>query len=71
MAQEAIIWETWEDFKKFFAGYYHDLCEIQPINATQVGFNGANMAIIMQKDISVELENLYMATTSENIYSPS
>ena len=51
-------------FRKFFVGEYHDLFKLQCIIATQAGLNGANMAIIMQNNISKELDNLVMATTS-------
>ena len=55
----------WSSFKKFFTGDYHDLREIQFINATQAGFHGAIMSIIMQGDILKALDNLAMGTTTE------
>ena len=47
--------KTWAGFKKFFAEEYHDLRELQQINATQEGFYGANKDIAIQDDTTKEL----------------
>ena len=44
---------------------YHDLRELQQINATQVGFHGAIMGIKIQYKIAKDLDNLAMAITVE------
>ena len=60
--------KTWENFRNLLADDYHNLCEIQSINTTQSGFNGATMAITMQEYITETLYNPYMDTTAENIF---
>ena len=62
--------KTWSGFKKLFAEEYHDLQELKCINTTQAGFHGTNMDIKMQYNITDLLENLAMAKTPENMYSP-
>ena len=57
--------KIWGDLKKFFAEEYHDLRELQYINATQEGVHAANKSITMQIKITESLYNLAMATTSE------
>ena len=47
--------KTWVGFNKLFAEEYHDLCELQCINAAQAGFHRSNMAITMQDRISEAL----------------
>ena len=57
--------KTWAGFKKVFAEDYHDILKLQCINATQPGFHGYNISIIMNGDISKALENLSTATNPE------
>ena len=55
MAQEALIWEKWADFKNLFVEDYHNLCKMQRINSNQAVFHGANMEITMQDNIAEAL----------------
>ena len=61
--------KTWSDFKKLLAENYCDPCKLQHINVTQAGFCEANIAIKIQDYIVEALDNLAMATASENMYS--
>ena len=58
--------KTWSEFKNIFAEVYHDLHKLQCIKGTQAGFCESNMNITRHEDISKVLDNLAMATTSEN-----
>ena len=58
------------DFNNFFTEDYHDLRKLQNISATQADFHGSNMATTIQDEISEALENMAMAATLENMYSP-
>ena len=60
MAQEVCSKKTWSNFKILFSEEYHDLQELQKINATQAGLHRANMWIIIKENITKALENLTM-----------
>ena len=41
--------KTWYDFKKIIMEEYHDLCELQHINATQAGFCCVKLSSCLQR----------------------
>ena len=41
--------KTWYDFKKLIVEEYHDLCELQHINAAQAVFRRVKLSIRLQR----------------------